>query len=270
MLAELTKTLQITQQALGEILEIPTPERVPLTPEDASKRRQLPTDWPRIGGREFDPGPTLLFETEEFRKAWRPSDVRRACYAAGCDGLANVSKILKMPGYKVSTCGADRLWDRMKELKRDRYGALWHNGEAYVEDAEGWDNWFPSHLYPRRFPSPSSPVIAEKRTVIVPLPIGMTPRKFDDLFDAEVKKGALNIWVMTQAGRDHCAFVDAVPAVGQRSTRFGEGCQSKISPANEICGFSIHSGADLLIAIIEKIIIEAVGLTLDAGAKVKD
>ena len=270
LLAELTKTLQIAQQAFAEIIEPPTPEHVPLPARVAGKRRQLPTDWPRIGGRNFDPKPTDLFETEEFRNAWKPSDVRRACYAAGCFGLRDLGKILKMPLYKVSTTGANRVWRRMDELCRDCYAALFHNGEAYQNDGGVWDNWFPSHLYPQRFPSPASPVIVDSRAIIVPLPVGMTAEKFDELFDKEVAKGALNTWVMTQAGRDHCGFLGVDPTVGQRSTRFIAGEQSQISPANEIVGFSIHSGADWMIAIAERIILEAVGLKLDPEATVKD
>jgi hypothetical protein len=271
LLAELTKTLEITQQALAEILETLTPEHVPLPPADAGKRRQLPTNWPKIGGPDYDPQPTLLFETEEFRKAWKPSGDRRACYAAGCFGLRDLGKkILKMPLYKVSTTGADRVWGRRDELCRDRYAALHHNGEAYVDDGGLWDNWFPSHLYPSRFPSPASPVIVDRRAIVVPLPTGMTVEKFDELFDKEVAKGALHTWVMTQAGLDHCHFLGVDPAVGQRMTRFMAGEQSRISPANEIVGFSLHSGADRMIAIVERILLEAVGLKLDDGGKEKD
>ena len=270
MLADLAKTLQDSQQALIEILEKSTPEHVPLPARVAGKRRQLPTDWPRIGGRNFDPKPTDLFKTEEFRNAWKPSDVRRACYAAGCFGLRDLGKKLSMPLYKVSTTGSERVWRRMDELNRDCYAALFHNGEAYQNDDAGWDNWFPSHLYPQRFPSPASPVIVDSRAIIVPLPVGMTAEKFDELFDKEVAKGALNTWVMTQAGRDHCGFLRVDPTVGQRLTRFIAGEQSQISPANEIVGFSIHSGADWMIAIAERIILEAVGLKFDPEATVQD
>jgi hypothetical protein len=273
-LADLTKTLQVIQQALADLLETQPTEHVPLAPslppEDAGKRRQMTTDWPQIGGREFEPAPTRLFETDAFRKAWNPSDVRRACYAAGCFGLRDLSKILKVPVYKISTTGGDRVWDRMDENRRDIYAGLYHDGKAYREDGGIWDNWFPSHLHPHRFPSPASPVIVDARAIVVPLPVGMTVEKFDELFDKEVAKGALNAWVMTQEGRDHCAFLGVNPTIGQRLTRFIAGGQSRISPANEIAGFSIHTGADRMIAIVEKILLEFVGLKLDDGATVKD
>jgi hypothetical protein len=270
-LFDIERALETAQQALAHCLDslkTSAPQAVPLQPEDAAKRRQLPTDWPRIGGRDFDPEPTDLFETDEFRRLWTPGPDRRGCYAAGCGGLLNLSRILKMPIYKVSTTGADRVWDRNKESRRDRHGALWHNGQTYVGDA-GWDDWFPSHLHPQRFPSPASPVIVQTRAIIVPLPDGMDPKKFDELFDAETRKGALNTWVMTQEGRDHCGFLGVDPAIGQRFSPYRGADQSRISPANEICGFSINSGADRIIAIAEKIILEAIGLKPVRGAPAK-
>jgi hypothetical protein len=270
-LFELEKALEMAHQALASCLkglEVETPATIPLPPEDAGKRRQLTTDWPVIAGRDFDPQPTDLFETEEFRRAWNPGPDRRACYAAGCEGLRKLNRILRIPIYKCSTTSADRVWDRSNESRRDRYGALWHNGQAYVEDA-GWDDWYPSHLHPKRFPSPASPVIVQKRAIIVPLPNGMDPKKFDELFDAETRKGALNNWVMTQEGRNHCAFLGADPAIGQRLSPYRSADQSRISPANEICGFSIHSGADRIVAIAENILLEALGLKPDVGARTK-
>lgn len=270
LLIDLSKALDEIQRGLAEILATKVPEALPLPPEDSGKRRQFPTDWAKVGGHDFDPRPTDLFKTEEFRKAWKPSGERRACYAAGCYGLRDLGKILKMPLYKVSTTGGDRVWDRMEELKRDPYGELWHDGKSYVKGDGVWNNWFPSHLHPQRFPSPGSPIIAQHRAIIVPLPFGMSAEKFDELFDKEVKKGALNIFVMTQAGRDHCLFLGVDPSVGQRSTRFLAGDQSEISPANEICCFSIFQGADRIIAIAENILLKAVGLKIDEGKTVKD
>jgi hypothetical protein len=270
-LFEVEKALQTAQQALAACIGTRKSEARPtslLPPEDAAKRWQLPTNWPRIGGREFDPKPTDLFQTNDFRRLWAPGPDRRACYAGGCEGLRKLNRILKIPVYKVSTTGADRVWDRNNESRRDRHGSLWHNGDSYVEDAAGWDDWYPSHLDPQRFPSPESPVIVQKRAIIVPLPNGMEPREFDKLFDAETRKGALNRWVMTQEGRDHCSFLGADPAICQRFSAYRGGDQSRISPADEICGFSTSSGADRIIAIAEKIILEAVGLKPGVGVRI--
>ncbi|WP_294532305.1 hypothetical protein [uncultured Rhodoblastus sp.] len=270
-LFDIERALEAAQQALAHCLDslkTQAPQAVPLPPKDAAKRRQLSTNWARIGGHDFDPEPTDLFETDEFRKLWIPGPHRRGCYAAACGGLWSLSRILKIPVYKVSTTGADRVWTRNNESRRDRHGALWHNGQAYVEDA-GWDDWYPSHLHPQRFPSPGSPVIVQERAIIVPLPCGMDPRKFDQLFDAETRKGALNRWVMTPEGRDHCGFLGVDPAIGQRFSAYRGADQSRISPADELCAFSIYSGADRIIAIAEKILLEAVGLKPVRGAPAK-
>ena len=62
-------------------------------------------------------------------------------------GLAQLASRFRMPLFKVSSCGLGRLAERMQELGRDRYASEWNRNGEYVVEPEGFDGWFPSHLY---------------------------------------------------------------------------------------------------------------------------
>ena len=230
----------------------------PETIEVSREKRQLllPSNWPRAGGREFTPSPSDLFESDAYRTVFKTSGHTRAIYVGACEGLANIARMLHLPLYKVSTCASDRLWVRMKELRQDKYGAVWLNNGQYVADQTGWTNWFPSFMAAHSLPSQNSPVRCEKRAILVALPAGMTPEDFDRAFDAEVAKGALDRWLLTDEGRNHAATLQVDPSVGQRLTAYRAGDKSKLSPATEIGVFCTKfSGPDRLIAIAENIIL---------------
>lgn len=219
-------------------------------PRGIRKSRPLPTEWAKVGGAGFTPGPTNEFLTEAFRDRYRPGD-EREIYLGGCNGLAELSRIIAAPAYKVSTCAAGRLDLRMFELCRDRYGAWQFDGGKFVMDP-GWDSWFPSHLHPRQRPSPASPVQARPRSVQVRLPAGMTAEEFDRAFDLETRKGALDLWSLSDDARKHCAILGVDPAIMQRFTEYPGW---RRSPAAEICGVTIYTGADRVIALAEAIIL---------------
>jgi len=219
----------------------------------ATTARAFFVDWPRIGGRGFTAAHTDAFMREAFRDRWRPGE-SRAIYAAGCAGLGQIVKQLRVPIYKVSTCGADRVWRRMDELNTDRYGSMWQSTDGYVCDREGFDDWFPSQLHPELGPSPGSPVHCTERAIVVQLPEGMSRQTFDKAFDAETAKGALNTWLSTQPARDHCTMVGFDPAQGRRFTNYVAG-HGRPSPAMEICGFTLNGGPDRIISLAERIIL---------------
>jgi hypothetical protein len=119
--------------------------------------RYFPSDWPKIGGRDDLPEVSDLFVSSAYRDQYRPGQ-RREIYAAASDGLARLASRLRMPLYKVSTCGPGRLAERMKELGRDRYASEWFREGEYVVEQSGFDKWFPSHLFVTKLPAPNSPV----------------------------------------------------------------------------------------------------------------
>jgi hypothetical protein len=231
--------------------------------EVARDKKQLliPSHWPRVGGREFNPTPTDLFGAEVFRAAYTPSGLNRLIYVGACQGLANIASVLHLPLYKVSTCASDRLEERMKELRIDKHGAVRRVDDKYVGDETGWANWFPSQISARALPSPNSPVRCQERSILVALPAGLTPEEFDRAFDAEVAKGAIDRWLMTPEGLNHAAMLKVDPALGQRLTAYPYGDKPKLSPSTEIVVFCTRiSGPDRLIAIAEGIILRHLGL----------
>jgi hypothetical protein len=146
-------------------------------------------------------------------------------------------------------------------LRQDQHGAVCRKGENYFADKAGWTNWFPSHMSARALPSKNSPVRCAVRAILVALPHGLMPEDFDRLFDAEVAKGSVHRWLMTEEGRNHAATLKVDPAIGQRFTAIPGGDKSKLSPATEICVFCTKfSGPDRLIAIAETIILRHLGL----------
>ncbi len=218
------------------------------------KRLLLPSNWPRPGDREFTPAPSNIFSSDAYRAAYQPG-VKRLIYAGACRGLANIASQLHLPLYKISTCGSDRLDERMKESRIDKYGAVRRDNDRYVADT-GWTNWFASQMSAHALPSPNSPVRCLERAIHVALPAGLSPEDFDIAFDAEVAKGALDRWLMSEEGRNHAAMLKVDPSIGLRLTAIPGGDKPKLSPATEIVVFCTKiSGPDRLIAIAESIIL---------------
>jgi len=242
----------------GAIFAAPMTE-LPPAPSPNQRPRYLPTDWPKIGGRIDLPEFGDLFVSSAYRDQYREGEGREI-YAGACDGLARLASRLRMPLFKVSSCGLGRLAERMKELGRDRYASEWFSNGAYVVEQEGFEGWFPSHLYMTNPPTPNSPVTIGPRALSVRLPRTMSAEAFDLAFDAEVRKAAIDRWVMTEEGAQHCAFVEVDPAMCQRSTPYPYGSTSRGCPAQEIIVFRIRDDADRLVRIVERVILKYFGL----------
>lgn len=165
--------------------------RVDADPDrEKRNRRQLPTEWPKVGGAGLNIRHTDAFMSEAFRDTYVPGQVRMV-YAAGCPGLCEVGKASNVPQYKISTCSEDRAGARMYELNKDEVGACVYRDGAYAHE-EGWDGWFPSHLHPQRGPSPQSPVTVQPRCLLVRLDASMSAEAFDEQFDARVRLGCVS------------------------------------------------------------------------------
>lgn len=233
-------------------------ERPPI-PSPNPRRRYFPTDWPRIGGRAELPDVSHLFAGAAYRDQYCEGESREV-YAAACAGLAQLVSRLRMPLYKVSTCAFGRLANRMRELGRDRYAAEWFCDGRYVSEPEGFSKWFPSHLSVARTAAPNSPVAIGPRALTVKLPRTMSVEAFDAEFDAEIRKAAIDLWVMGEEGARHCAFVDVDPAVAQRATSFPYGSGVRSCPAKEIVVFRPNEDADRLVNIVERVILRHLAL----------
>ena len=221
--------------------------------------RYFPSDWPKIGGRDDLPEVSDLFVSSAYRDQYRQGEYREI-YAAASEGLARLASRLRMPLYKVSSCGPGRLADRMAELGRDRYASEWFRDGEYVVEQDGFDKWFPSHLFVTKPPAPNSPVKIGPRALSVALPRTMSAEAFDLAFDAEIRKAAIDLWVMSVEGARHCTFLRVDPAMCQRSTVYPYGSTARPCPAKEVVVFRIREDADRLLDIAERVILAHFGL----------
>jgi hypothetical protein len=231
----------------------------PPTPSANPRPRYVPTDWPRIGGRVELPDMSHLFAGDAYRDQYQQGD-RREVYAAACPGLAQLVNRIRMPLYKVSSCALGRIANRMQELGRDRYASEWFCAGAYVSAPEGFDKWFPSHLSLAKPAAANSPVVIGARGLTVKLPHSLSAEAFDLAFDAEIRKGAIDLWAMSEAGARHFAFLDVDPAMAQRATSFAYGAGVRSCPATEIVVFRPNEDADRLVNIVERVVLRHLGL----------
>lgn len=217
------------------------------------------TNWPKAAGRGFVPAPRDAFLSPEFRQRFRFSGDSRTIYAGTCAGLRRLNGEIMIPTAKLSTCRGGRLVERLREQSRDSYGAGWLRGQELVLDS-GWNVWDALIMQPNAGPSPGSPVSVTARAIHVDLPDGLDAETFDERFDAQTSRAALHLWVNTRSGRAHCSKVGVDPAVFTRRTVYEFDLAPRISVAREICVYRTTQDADRLIAIAEKIILEALGL----------
>jgi hypothetical protein len=262
--ADAVKDIQRRLEALA-VSQIPAPVKsIPVPAHIARKYPYLPTDWPVIGGRGANLAVPDVFDSDAYRDAYRAGP-KREIYVAASAGLARVAKSLNMPIYKVSTCAENRMPDRMAELRADAYASTWFCGGRYVSDPD-FDDWFPSHFRVTRPPAKNSPVNAAPRAITVALPDDMTPAQFDHEFDEAVRVAAIDEWVMTCEGRDHCIFRGVEPAFAIRMTPYRHGGAARNSPARELACFRPKQDGNRLVAIAEVIILKHLGLVLGIRA----
>ncbi|MCW2275310.1 hypothetical protein GJ654_12455 [Rhodoblastus acidophilus] len=227
------------------------------SPRQSRKSKHYPFDWPEIGPVDLQIGPSNIFLTDEYKDVARDSDRERRIYFGATTGLARVLAIpLGMPIYKASTCPPDGLERRMLQLNADAHAAVAREGDNWRKDP-GFTRWFPSHIFPMQRLSECSPVRVEPRGLVVRLPKEMEPEEFDARFDAQMRSGAIDLWAMTPEGSAHCAAVGVARDAVLRHTEYPGW---KRMPATELVAFSIYSGADRALCIVESIIAAHYGL----------
>ena len=213
---------------------------------------QSTTDWPRLKADRVA-RMSHVFDGEAFRSKFRPGETR-IVYRAACSGLRRIAMSIRVPIYKIGSCAAGGLNNRVRELRVEPYAAAWADTDGYRVD-DDFVEWFPSLLKTRLTPSPHSPVHVDPRAYVVTLPVDMTP----DEFEAELQKVLLPAqlfqWLESVDGLRHCAAVGVAPEIGKRSTVYNRGDVSKLSPALELYVFRAQSDPDRLLAALESIII---------------
>ena len=254
------RTIANTFEVLCEELPALSTPPVDMTAVSAKAGRPCPqVDWPRIGGKEELPSTAAILASRAFRKAFA-SRRAREIYLGASTGLARLSALIRLPLYKISTVSRGRLNERIYELRADQYGAEHHDDGHYVLDADGYDDWFASHIYVTRDAAPNSPVEIHPRALTVHLPTGMTDAMFDTAFDLEIRKGAVDRFVSTAEGIAHCQALGVNPAVAMRGTPYPLGASARHSPCAEIAVFRIREDSDRLVTIAERVVLRHLGL----------
>ncbi len=231
-----------------------------------------PIPWPHVGGEGLQVRQNTLFQSEAFRDQWRDSGDRRAIYVAACHGARDLSRALGYPVYKVSTTSAGGVWRRVHEMRCDAYGAVWHQGGEPTEDISGWHTWFLSQIrLGYRRPSPGAPIEVDARTIVVSLPDTLSASDFDERFDRAVMSACLEDWILSEAGQAYCTLMDLDPQRFRRFTVYPGGGTGRLSPAREICCFSVFDDVDRLLEIAERILLAHYGLLpSETGSAVSD
>lgn len=217
--------------------------------------------WPRVGGDDLVVMQTDIFLTEAFRDLFGDGDERRTIYVAGCHGARDLAKPLGHPIYKVASTSPSGVWRRMQELRNDAYGSACFLGGVPMEDLTGWNSWFPSQIsVGYRRPSPGAPVEVDARSITVTLPKSMSPEDFDERFDRRVASACLADWSLSAPGLAYGELMGLDLQRFRRHTPYASGDVARLSPAREICLFSIFDDGDRLVQIAEEVVLEHLGL----------
>lgn len=223
----------------------------------------LKTQWPRIGGPSLQPLPTTAFTDPAFLGRYQPG-VLTFPYLAACgpsaddplpsSGLKNVADRLQMPVYKLA---ATELADprlRLKVLDRDRYASHVLTPGGHVQEP-GFKTWTFQQFLPDREPLPGSPVSLDGRLFALRRPHDMGKRLFEKLLHRHLRNASLNDFLMTPAGRAHCATLGLVPEQEQRWTNYRFGRTPRIDKAEELYIFRPRGeDSDRFLIILERII----------------
>lgn len=222
-----------------------------------------PTRWPRVGGKAVVQLPDDAFVAPRFQAAYKPGKLVYV-YCAGCGednrlpvatGLLGLARRLRMTVHKVSVTAQVDLRDRMRELNADRYGALTNSADGLPCSDLGYDNWMLQHILPPSGPLPGSPVVLAERSLAIRLPDDLSVREFDKRLHARMRNAALNPWLASQAGQDHCDLLGIAPTQLMRATAYGFGDMKRASAAQEFYFFRPKSrDAERLLRIVELII----------------
>ena len=209
----------------------------------------LPTDWPRLPPRAVTP----TFLRPEYLDLYRPGEVVEV-YVAACDGLGRIANTLFVPQFKIGSCAAGRVSERMRQLSRDHYAAAWNDNGDWRFDQDFAD-YFASFIDCCEAPSPGGPVVLTERSFVITLPDTMSRPQFEELLQRELLTIDARPWFVSPAGRRHCALAQAPLAISQRSTAYQIGSARRLSPAIEIYVYRRRSDPARLLRLLEAIVL---------------
>jgi hypothetical protein len=215
--------------------------------------------WPQIGGPNFVAPPHGVFLSEAYRKRFVPGETITV-YIAQCPGQKKVANVLGVPLAKVSTCGPGRLAGRIATLNRDAYGAVCDHPVKGVMEP-GWNDWKTIAPRTKAARRPGSPVEVLTDCFTVTLPSSMPRTKFEPAFDALVAEASISAWMATQKGKEYAAARGVPWRIGARATNYLRGGVLSVETAREIVVLRFHGDQDRLVALIERVILDHLGVS---------
>ena len=217
--------------------------------------QQSLTDWPRLRA-DIEPFVSTAFDSQEFQDRYHPGDTRLV-YVGACAGLRRIATGLHVPIFKVGSCAAGGLTNRIRQLRREPYGSAWFRNDRYVLDSD-FDSWFASLIQTRLVPTPASPVQITPRAYAVTLPDTMTAEQFETRLQDVMDPAKLFRWLESSDGISHCNAFGFDPNEGRRSTPYNRGDRTQLAPSHEIYVFRYQSDFDRLLTALERIILDEV------------
>jgi len=215
------------------------------------------TNWPPLGA-DLPPIAQNAFTSEQFRTLFEPGEIVHV-YAAGCAGLRTLATaILDLPLRKIgATCVAD-VRVRTADLSRDRYGSMVKIGDIFVQES-GFENYFAGPILCFRRRKFGSPVSVEPRSLAVRLPKTLSFDEFERRLQNALLPTSLNHWITSPDGVAHLERLHLDP---RKAYRYSDRKFSGGTPeaATELQIFRPRIDGSGLVAILERIVLDAVGL----------
>ncbi len=226
----------------------------PLDGDGRARREHLPTDFPRIGGRDMGQTHTAAFASPWWRDVFHPGEGREL-FVGYCIGQKDLSFKMRRPCYHVGVDDPGQAWHRIRVMKRRRYGAGCYVDGRYAEDDRGWSEWFLGRMSDKTQPSLGSPITVTERGVLVRLPDTLDPILFDGLMAEQILKGSLARWLRTAEGQGHCAMLHVDPAIGWRFTSPPVGTGGDPEPVEDIVMCGQWTAQGRMIHVAEQILL---------------
>lgn len=220
------------------------------------------TRWPAVGGDDLAILDEDAFKHPTFADAYRPGHVAYVYVAGAGDtleapdhptGLHGLGRRFSVPLFKISATGAKNALDRIKDLNLERYAGM-HEADSGLVCDKGYNKWRLVLIHAPRKPLDGAPIEARPRVIRIVLPQGLSLISFEKELHQRLREAALRQWIVSPAGRQHCARLGRDPREALRLTGYNTGEGDRVSRADEIYVFKPRLQGERLLTIVERIV----------------
>ncbi len=150
-------------------------------------------------------------------------------YVAGCRGLLKLSRQLGGSMFKIGTTQAASPEARMGSLISCRYGSRFRCDGGWTDEQEGFDNWKEERPVLVSALSPASPVSVMQSSLLVRLPVSLSPGAFDQALNQRLRTVAVDRWVRQDAIQRELALHGICANLGIRGKKVAKGLIEEVS-----------------------------------------